>query len=105
MPDTLEPCNGSETAPCRLTVRTSGLLSLSGIAQSYYGDKDAWCVIYRANQETFGLRNQTRVAGDPNCIFQSDVFDLPSPTEDGEYSLEGCPEARTRNRCFSPIQE
>ena len=105
MPDTLEACNGEKSAPCRLTVKTSGHLSLSGIAQTYYGDRNAWCMIYRANQETFGQRNQTRVAGDPNCIFQSDVFDLPSPTEDGTYSTEGCPAARTHNRCFSPIEE
>ena len=105
MPDTLEACNGEKSAPCRLTVKTSGHLSLSGIAQTYYGDRNAWCMIYRANQETFGQRNQTRVAGDPNCIFQSDVFDLPSPTDDGAYSTEGCPAARTHNRCFSPIEE
>ncbi|MCI4645488.1 MAG: toll/interleukin-1 receptor domain-containing protein [Hyphomonadaceae bacterium] len=104
MPDTLEPCEDAIVAPCQLTVSKAGLFTLSEIAQSFYGDREAWCMVYRANKPTFGSRNETRVSDDPNCIFASDVLDLPETQESSAYNLNGCPPAKQRNRCFVPIE-
>lgn len=104
MPENLDPCEEAIVAPCQFTVSNAGLFTLSEIAQSFYGDREAWCMVYRANQRTFGTRNQPRVADDPNCIFSSDVLDLPRPQDTDAYNLRGCPPAKQVNRCLAPIE-
>ncbi|MEL6753853.1 MAG: hypothetical protein AAFO57_07490, partial [Pseudomonadota bacterium] len=102
MPESLEPCEEVINAPCRFTVERAGLDTLTEIAESYYGNTQAWCRIYRANENTFGTRNRPRRSSDPNCIFMSDVFDLPPANADNRYSLRGCPPAQPNNRCGAP---
>ncbi|MEL6569520.1 MAG: toll/interleukin-1 receptor domain-containing protein [Pseudomonadota bacterium] len=104
MPDTLEPCEEVITVPCRFSVEKAGLDTLTEIAESFYGNTQAWCRIYRANEGTFGTRNQARRGSDPNCIFMSDVFDLPPGNADNRYSLQSCPPAQPTNRCLGPFE-
>ncbi|MEM1149603.1 MAG: toll/interleukin-1 receptor domain-containing protein [Pseudomonadota bacterium] len=104
MPETLEPCEDTINVPCRFTVANAGLDTLTEIAESYYGNTQAWCRIYRANEDTFGSRNETRRGSDPNCIFMSDVLDLPPRNSDNRYSLRNCPPAQPNNRCLAPFE-
>lgn len=104
MPETLEPCETAINVPCRFTVANAGLDTLTEIAEVYYGNTQAWCRIYRANEGTFGNRNQPRRGSDPNCIFMSDVFDLPPRNSDNRYSLQSCPPAQPTNRCLGPFE-
>lgn len=104
VPENLEPCEQAIRAPCRLTVSKTGLNTLTEIAEVFYGNRNAWCQIYRANQSTFGGRNEPRRGSDPNCIFLSDVLDLPEPNDSNRYSTAGCPPAQSRNQCGPPMQ-
>lgn len=102
MPANLRPCEESLRAPCRFTVANAGLNTLTEIAETYYGNRNGWCRIYRANERTFGARNRPRRGADPNCIFMSDVLDLPAPTPDNSYVTRGCPAPQPQNRCGAP---
>ncbi|MEM9738406.1 MAG: toll/interleukin-1 receptor domain-containing protein [Pseudomonadota bacterium] len=104
MPANLEPCEDVINVPCRFTVEKAGLDTLTEIAEVYYGNTQAWCRIYRANQNTFGSRNRSRQGSNPNCIFMSDVFDLPDRNADNRYSLRECPPPQTSNFCGPPAQ-
>ncbi|MEM1106197.1 MAG: toll/interleukin-1 receptor domain-containing protein [Pseudomonadota bacterium] len=104
MPANLQPCEDAIVAPCQFTVSNAGLDTLTQIAQSFYGKSEAWCRIYRANAATFGTRNRPRRSADPNCIFMSDVLDLPPPTANDRYSLAGCPPAQRVNACGPPAR-
>jgi hypothetical protein len=103
MPETLRPCEEAINTPCRFTVANAGLDTLTQIAESYYGNTQAWCRVYRANEGTFGNRNEPRRGSDPNCIFLSDVLDLPPANPDNRYSLRGCPPAQLANQCGAPF--
>ncbi|MEM0984693.1 MAG: hypothetical protein AAGJ32_00455 [Pseudomonadota bacterium] len=76
---------------CGLRVRDSGYVSLSKIAEAYYGDTDAACLIFDRNKDVFGTRTSPIRRNDPHCILPEDILFMPATALDEDFG-----------RCITP---
>ncbi|MEL6387738.1 MAG: hypothetical protein AAFR00_10330 [Pseudomonadota bacterium] len=83
-----------EDLGCGLRVRDSGHVALSKIAEAYYGDTDAACMIYDRNRDVFGTRTSPVRRNDPHCILPEDILFLPATAPDEDFG-----------RCVTPPRQ
>lgn len=80
---------GGFTSPeelgCGLRVRDSGYVALSKIAEAYYGDTDAACLIFDRNRDVFGTRQAPVRRNDPHCLLPGDILFMPAMAPDSDY--------------------
>jgi len=64
---------------------TDGFDALSKIAEAYYGDTDAACMIFDRNRDVFGTREAPIRRNDPHCILPEDILFLPAIAPDADF--------------------
>lgn len=74
-----------EDLGCGLWVRDSGYVSLSKIAEAYYGDTDAACLIFDRNKDVFGTREAPVRRNDPHCILPEDILFMPATSLEADF--------------------